>query len=225
MLSTQLASLPHDIRHLGEIKHLKIGNLPRRDDSLLLEICRFVEGMKQLEELEVWEKRAISDIPQGICAHLTLLRKLVILNCSLTSLPHGQLTMLQHLDLSGNDLQHLCDSFSSLINLKYLNLSFNPFVALHKELPFKSLANIITLLLIATNLSLLPSLVNHMTEMGMLDINDNFVSHLPKQLCDLDKLKTCMSFTTLLSLLLWTSCLPFVPIFILSYLCQSNGKE
>ena len=129
VLSTQLVSLPHDIRHFREIKCLKIGKLPRRDDSLL-EICRFVEGMKQLEELEVWEKRAISDIPQGICAHL---RKLVILNCSLTSLPHnmGQLTMLQHLDLFGNDLQHLCDSFSSLINLKYLNLSFNPFVALH----------------------------------------------------------------------------------------------
>ena len=152
---------------------------------------RFVEEMKQLEELEVLWKRAISDIPQGICAHLTLLRKLVISYCGLTSLPHnmGQLTMLQHLDLSYNKLEHLCDSFSSLVNLKYLNLSFNPFVALHKELPFKSFTNIITLLLEYTNLSLLPSLVSHMTEMEELYIEGNSVSHLPKQLCHLHKLK------------------------------------
>ena len=144
--------------------------------------------MKQLEELEVWDKRAISDIPQGIYAHLTLLRKLVISFCGLTSLPHnmGQLTMLQPLDLSWNKLQHLCDSFSSLINLKYLNLSHNPFVALHKELAFKSFTNIITLLLINTQLSLLPSLVSHMTE---LNIYGNSVSHLPKQLCHLHNLK------------------------------------
>ena len=190
VLSTQLASLPHDIRHFREIKCLQIGKFLRRDESLL-EMWSFVEEMKQLEELEVWEKRAISDIPQGSCAHLTLLRKLVIRGCGLTSLPHnmGQLTMLQHLDLSYNNLQHLCDSFSSLINLKYLNLSDNPFVALHKELPFKSFTNIITLILWNTNLSLLPSLVSHMTEMEVLYIEGNSVSHLPKQLCDLHKLR------------------------------------
>ena len=192
VLSRELASLPHDIRHFREIKRLQIG---KRDylefDSSLLEMWRFVEEMKQLEELKVLWKRAISDIPQGICAHLTLLRKLVIWGCGLTSLPHnmGQLTMLQHLDLSHNYLQHLCDSFSSLINLKYLNLSYNPFVALHKELPFKSFTNIITLMLQGTNLSLLPSLVSHMTEMEVLDIKHNSVSHLPKQLCDLHKLR------------------------------------
>ena len=40
-----------------------------------------------------------------------------------------------------------------------------------------------------TNLSLLPSLVSHMTEMEVLDISYNSVSHLPKQLCHLHKLK------------------------------------
>ena len=192
VLSTQLASLPHDIRQFREIKCLQIGTRAFLEwDGSLLEMWRFVEKMDQLEELEVWEKRAFGDIPQGICAHLTLLRKLVISWCDLTSLPHnmGQLTMLQHLDLSDNKLQHLCDSFSSLINLKYLKLSYNPFVALHKELPFKSFTNIIKLILYNTNLSLLPSLVSHMTEMEELNIEGNFVSHLPKQLCDLHKLK------------------------------------
>ena len=196
VLSTELASLPHDIRHFREIKYLQIGKFDVIGiDSSLLEMWSFVEEMKQLEELEVWEKRAISDIPQGICAHLILLRKLVISFCGLTSLPHnvGQLTMLQHLDLSYNKLQHLCDSFSSLINLKYLNLSRNPFVALHKELPFKSFTNIIKLMLQFANLSLLPSLVSHMTEMEVLDIMGNSVSHLPKQLCDLHKLKELYS--------------------------------
>ena len=190
VLSRELASLPHDIRHFREIKYLQIGKFFESDFSLL-EMWRFVEEMKQLEELKVWHKRAISDIPQGICAHLILLRKLVISLCGLTSLPHnmGQLTMLQHLDLSANNLQHLCDSLSSLIYLKYLDLSGNPFVALHKELPFKSFTNIITLLLEYTNLSLLPSLVSHMTEMEILNIGGNSVSHLPKQLCDLHKLR------------------------------------
>ena len=113
VLSTELTSLPHDTRHFREIKYLQIGESSEYDVSLL-EMWRFVEEMKQLEELEVWKKTAISDIPQGICAHLTLLRKLVILFCGLTSLPHnmGQLTMLQNLNLCGNNLQHLCDSFS-----------------------------------------------------------------------------------------------------------------
>ena len=145
VLSTELASLPHDIRRFREIKYLHIGKeveMRAEGDESLLEIA-IVEEMKQLKELEVLDKYSISDIPQGICAHLTLLRKLVIWECGLTSLPHnmGQLTMLQHLDLAVNKLQHLCDSFSSLINLKYLNLSHNPFVALHKELPFKSFTN------------------------------------------------------------------------------------
>ena len=176
VLSTELVSLPHDIRQFREIKYLQMGNMrDDDDDDSLLELDReIVEEMTQLEELKVLYKRAISDIPQRICARLTLLRKLVISRCGPTSLPHntGQLTilMLQLLDLSWNKLQHLCDSFSSLINLKYLDLFRNPFVALHKEL------------------SLLPSQVSYMTEMKLLDISENYVSHLPKQLCDLHKL-------------------------------------
>ena len=81
-------------------------------DHSLLEISRFVEEMKQLEELVVCDKSAISDIPQGICAHLTSLRKLVICMCGLTSLPHSMGQLTQHLDLSNNKLQHLCDLFS-----------------------------------------------------------------------------------------------------------------
>jgi hypothetical protein len=76
LLSTQLASLPHDlIGQFTQIKHLQIG---QTRDSSLVEMWRFVEEMKQLEVLKVFLKRAICDIPQGICAHLNLLRKLVI---------------------------------------------------------------------------------------------------------------------------------------------------
>jgi hypothetical protein len=78
LLSTQLTSLPHNvIRQFTQIKRLKIGQ-PDDWDENMTEMGRFMEEMKQLEVLKVFLKRAICDIPQGICAHLNLLRKLVI---------------------------------------------------------------------------------------------------------------------------------------------------
>jgi GTPase SAR1 family protein len=198
VLSTDLASLPHDIEQFKEIRHLQIGLLFQDDESLdAVEVSRCVEHMHQLEELEVWHKVAISHIPRGIFCHITTLRKLAISWCGLTSLPHDlkQLLTLQHLDLKSNKLEHLPDTFCSLINLRYLDLTHNPFVALHEELPFESLTNIVVLVLKNTELSLLPPGISHMTAIQELDIRCNRVSSLPREICQLHQLEKLSTYS------------------------------
>ena len=97
---------------------------------------------------------------------LTKLKKVVLKNCRLTSLPEsiGNLTNLIHLDLSDNRLSSLPDSIGNLVKLVHLDVSKN-------------------------NLSYLPEAIGNLIEVNHLDLGNNQLTILPKSLADLKNVR------------------------------------
>jgi internalin A len=103
----------------------------------------------------------------------------------LTSLPEsfGKLSALDTLNLSSNELQTLPDSFGNLASLTVLNLSDNWLTRLPDSIG--NLTSLITLDLSGNRLSAIPESIGNLTALTKLDLSYNQLTKLPWQLADL----------------------------------------
>ncbi|MBG1240332.1 COR domain-containing protein, partial [Nostoc sp. NZL] len=100
----------------------------------------------------------------------------------------GQLTNLQTLDLSSNQLSSLPPEFVQLTNLQTLYLSNNQLSSLPPEIV--QLTNLQTLDLSSNQLSSLPPEIGQLTNLQTLDLSSNQLGSLPPEIGQLTNLQT-----------------------------------
>ncbi|NEO88189.1 MAG: hypothetical protein F6J87_28620 [Spirulina sp. SIO3F2] len=107
----------------------------------------------------------------------------------LTELPEslGQLTQLQTLDLSGNQLEELPESLGQLTQFQTLNLSHNQLTMLPESL--SQLTQLQTLNLLGNQLEELPESLGELTQLQALNLYNNELKELPESLSQLTQLQ------------------------------------
>src|SRR6266702_2994497 len=108
--------------------------------------------------------------------------------CALTSLPEslGQLTHLQRLDVTGNQLTALPESLGNLLHLKKLFLDENQLAALPESLG--KLTNLKELHAMNNRLVALPESIGHLKSLKELHVSNNRLTALPGSLANLTRL-------------------------------------
>ncbi|MHA2250677.1 MAG: leucine-rich repeat domain-containing protein [Candidatus Kariarchaeaceae archaeon] len=128
-------------------------------------------------------------IPDSI-GNLTNLESLDLSDNQLTNLPEsiGNLTNLESLDLSSNLLTSLPKSIGNLVNLKSLNLSGNQLTNLPESIG--NLTNLETLDLSGYQLTTLPESIGDLSNLESLWLMGNQLTNLPGSIVKLNNLHT-----------------------------------
>jgi len=186
--------LPPEIGNLTGLTYLKIswssnltgaipneiGNLVNLQDliisftSITNPIPSEIGNLTQLKRLEFNSNLFSSVIPDEIC-NLTNLENLNFQNNNFNgSLPDsiGKLTNLRYLHLDGNNINRVPPSASLLINLEYINLSFNEELdSLPADMFLNNMQNYIWIYAFNCNLKTLPDLSNSDINILLVDSN------------------------------------------------------
>jgi internalin A len=146
-------------------------------------------GAKELALCDNWP--GLTELPESL-SQLTALQSLNLSYNQLTALPEslGQLTALQSLDISENQLTALPESLSQLTALQSLNLSSNQLTALPESLG--QLTALQSLDLSNNLLTALPELLGQLTELKSLDLYTNKLVHLAECVVELKQLNSLM---------------------------------
>ena len=133
-------------------------------------------GLKRLEKLAI--NCGLEILPESL-AQLTQLQSLDISRNQLSALPEGlaQLTQLQSLDISYNQLSALPEGLAQLTRLQTLDVSVNQLSALQEGLA--QLTQLQSLDASSNQLSALPEGLAQLTQLLFLDISGNQLSALP----------------------------------------------
>jgi Leucine-rich repeat (LRR) protein len=133
-----------------------------------------------------WQK--LTELPESIC-QLTQLQSINLSGNELATLPEGlsQLRQLQILNVSGNRLTHLPDRITKLSKLKSLNASGNWLAQLPTT--FGNLTALEVLMLAENRLAALPESFAHLVKLQTLDISKNQLTSLPEKLGPLIQLR------------------------------------
>ena len=109
--------------------------------------------------------------------------------CALTSLPGslGQLTHLQHLDVTGNQLTALLESLGNLLHLKKLYVDENQLTALPESLG--NLLHLEEMHVDMNQLTTLPASLCQLTNLETLRVYGNQLGSLPASIGQLTRLK------------------------------------
>ena len=109
--------------------------------------------------------------------------------CALTSLPEslGQLTHLQHLDVTGNQLTALPESLGNLLHLKKLYVDENQLMALPESLG--NLLHLEEMHADRNQLTALPATLCQLTNLETLRVYGNQLASLPASIGQLTRLK------------------------------------
>src|SRR5712692_1364493 len=110
--------------------------------------------------------------------------------CALTSLPEslGQLTHLQHLDVTGNQLTALPESLGNLLHLEKMHADRNQLTALPATLC--QLTNLETLRVYGNQLASLPASIGQLTRLKDISAGRNQLISLPESLWQLIHLQS-----------------------------------
>jgi energy-coupling factor transporter ATP-binding protein EcfA2 len=130
----------------------------------------------------------ISELPDAI-GNLTRLQSLDLTHNQLTALPEsiGNLIDLQTLKLWRNQLTMLPESLGNLSNLRLLELGGNPLATLPDSID--KLTNLQSLVLRANQLSELPEPITKLTNLQFLNLRDNQLTSLPDSIGNLVNLR------------------------------------
>lgn len=112
---------------------------------------------------------------------LQSIKKVDLQELQLTSLPEviGEFNQLEQLNVGGNQLTYLPQSFCQLKNLWLLDLSHNVLTSLPEDIKEFSL---LTALKLANNqLTSLPAKLGELENLSILDLNNNLLSSLPEE--------------------------------------------
>lgn len=120
---------------------------------------------------------------------LTHLQSLDLSGNQLTALPDtlGQFTQLQSLDLSSNQLTVLPQTLGQLTHLKSLRLSYNFLVTLPETLD--QLTQLNSLDILSNKLTALPATLGQLTQLQSLDLSENHLASLSETLGQLTQLR------------------------------------
>ena len=146
-----------------------------------------LKRLKQLKRLVI--NCGLEVLPESL-AQLSQLQTLDISGNQLSALPEGlaQLTQLQNLDVSGNQLGALPESLAQLTQLQFLDVSRNQLSALPESLA--QLTQLQSLFVSLNQLSALPEGLTQLTQLQSLDVSRNQLRALPKGLSQLSQLHT-----------------------------------
>jgi len=151
------------------------------------ELERWIERARVKEWTE--QERLETQIEQG---RLEGWRALDLANWGLTQLPDAlwELTMLEELDLSGNELRELPAAIGKLVRLRSLKLVSFPSGSQLSQLPaeISQLSNLIELDLRNNNLSQLPAEIGQLSNLVELNLRNNRLSQLPAEISQLSNL-------------------------------------
>ena len=130
----------------------------------------------------------LTELPESL-GQLTQLQTLNLSHNQLTALPEsvGQLTQLQRLDLGGNQLTALPESLGRLTQLRSLNLTANQLTALRESLG--QLTQLQRLDLSRNQLTALPESLGQLTQLQTLDLSNNQLKAVPESLGLLETLQ------------------------------------
>ncbi|MFT5322430.1 MAG: hypothetical protein ACI8P0_000265 [Planctomycetaceae bacterium] len=139
--------------------------------------------------LQTIAARELNELPESL-GQLTQLQTLDLSDNQLAALPEwlGRLTQLQMLDLSDNQLAALPEWLGRLTQLQTLNLSRNQLTALPESLG--QLTQLQTLNLSRNRLTALPESLGQLTQLQTLNLYLNQLTVLPESLGQLTQLQT-----------------------------------
>ncbi len=193
-----LEDLCPEIRFLTGLKNLQVSG------NKLQHVTNGIAGLTNLTKLSL-DLNKLKDLPEEI-GELQNLHRIWLDSNNLKGLPEefGNLTNLTELHIDHNGLYELCESFSQLTALKELFLhnnslgldklgEFGEVLAPAAGVPLSvcELPNLLALSLSANSLNakLLPQKLSHLTNLTELWLNINNFDNLPRQVCDLPKLR------------------------------------
>ncbi len=135
----------------------------------------------------------LSELPESL-GQLTQLQSLDLSRNQLTALPEslGQLTQLQSLDLSRNQLMALPESLGQLMQLRSLDLSHSQLTALPKWL--SQLTRMLSLNLSNNQLTALQESLGQFTQLQLFNLSNNQLTVLPEWLGNLIELEILLIF-------------------------------
>lgn len=201
--NNSLRSLPQCFAELNQLRWLSLSNNDLEDLPKQI-------GLVNLTGL-VLSRNRLTEIPPDIGQQANL-RQLYIAHNNLTRLPSeiGELRNLSHLDLTGNELSSLSPEIGKLTGLKELLLSDNRLTELPREIG--QLQNLEVLIIRDNALKELPEEIGwlrklrkldlsgnvirelpdlgRLTDLAELNLNDNHLTELPKEIGDLSDLKS-----------------------------------
>ncbi|MGC1374599.1 MAG: COR domain-containing protein [Anaerolineales bacterium] len=142
-------------------------------------------------EWNAFDNRPLTELPESL-GQLTQLQSLNLSDNELKALPEwlGQLTQLQSLDLSNNRLTTLPESIGQLKQLQSLNLSHSQLTALPESIG--QLTQLQSLDISYSKLTALPESIGQLTQLQSLDISYSKLAELPESLGNLTELKSLM---------------------------------
>jgi internalin A len=131
----------------------------------------------------------LPEVPSEI-VELTSLQTLYLTNNQISSLPSeiGQLTNLQALYLTNNQISSLPSEIGQVTSLQTLDLTNNQISSLPSEIG--QLTSLQTLDLRNNRISSLPSEIGQLTSLQTLDLTNNQISSLPSEIGQLTSLQT-----------------------------------
>ena len=143
----------------------------------------------KLNNLEIFMSK-IMDVSYDIIRQLTNLQQLHLTENNIENLPEEfkDLTNLRTLSLNMNKFEHIPDAIFNLSNLEYLNLSDNNIKSVSYEL--SNLVNLTDLKLKNTNISYIPDEIGKLTKLINLNATFNFIEKIPIQIENLINLNT-----------------------------------
>lgn len=159
-------------------------------DKAYQEAEKKIEAARKAQDKQLdLNRMGLSELPESL-GQLTQLQLLYLSGNQLTALPGwlGQLTQLQSLDLSSNQLTALPKSLGQLTQLQSLNLSSNQLTVLPESLG--QLTQLQTLDIDRNQLAALPESLGQLTQLQTLDIDRNQLAVLPESLGQLTQLQT-----------------------------------
>jgi Leucine-rich repeat (LRR) protein len=160
-------------------------NLTDQDAAVIIQLL----PKSKILSLDLSRNGKISTIPKEI-GNLTQLQKLDLTRNNIQALPPeiGNLFQLQKLDLSNNQIQTIPAEIGKLTQLQKLNLFGNNLQALPPEIG--NLTQLQRLDLTHTNIEALPPEIGNLAQLQVLNLFGNNLQALPPEIGKLSKLQT-----------------------------------
>jgi Leucine-rich repeat (LRR) protein len=156
------SDLKEFIKHGGEYTGLKFDTLWEKSPH---------------PDLEKLIQSKLTHLPADLAQHWGNLHTLRLPNNRLQNFPNG-LVSLQYLDLSGNRISHLSDSFGALVELLELNLAHNCLDSIPSA--FGNFQKLQTLTLAHNRLRKIPSGLEDLQNLQKLDLSHNRLEQMPE---------------------------------------------
>ncbi|MBM0742777.1 leucine-rich repeat domain-containing protein [Phormidium sp. CLA17] len=182
----QLTELPEEIKNLTQLSYLQLGY------NRLTSLPEGIAELRQLHTLVIGGNQFI-ELPE-ILRRLIQLEKLYLWKNNLTVIPQwiSELRSLKHLAIHSNRIEEVPDSFKELQKLKSLSLGMaglggNPLTQLPSFV--QQLKELEILEAVDCELNVLPDWIGELKELKKIDLTANYLTELPTSLSQLPQLE------------------------------------